>query len=128
MAEFVQERDWEQFHSPKNLSMSIAIEAAELMEHFQWISSADSNQLSSEQKVEVGEELADVVCYVMAIANALDIDVAEAMFRKMKLNREKYPVAEFKGHFGYNDPSLVDQRPQDLDRETDKHHEAKENG
>lgn len=104
VAEFVKERDWEQFHSPKNLSMSIAIEAAELMEHFQWISREDSANLTPGQRLEVSRELADVVCYVMAMANSLNIDISNAVFQKMKLNREKYPPSEFKGRFGFNDP------------------------
>ena len=72
---FVDERDWRQFHSPKNLSMSLAIEAAELMEHFQWLTTDASRNLEPGNLAEVGEELADVICYALAIANELDIDV-----------------------------------------------------
>lgn len=104
VAQFVREREWEQFHTPKNLSMSIAIEAAELMEHFQWISGKESATLTTEQKVEVSEELADVICYAMALSNSLDIDVSSAVIRKMALNRKKYPAEEFKGRFGHDDP------------------------
>ena len=102
---FVSERDWEKFHSPKNISMALAVEAAELMEHFQWISMEDSRQLDHDKRVEVGEEIADVFCYLLAISNSLDLDLTETLHRKMELNRQKYPVQEFKGRFGKDDPS-----------------------
>ena len=105
--EFVQERDWKQFHSPKNLSMALVIEAAELMEHFQWISQDESRTLDAEKKVEVGEEMSDVFCYLLALANELDIDLSSAFQRKMALNRKKYPAAEFRGRFGVADPKSV---------------------
>lgn len=92
MQAFVDERDWQRFHTPKNLASSIAIEAAELMEHFQWLTPEESQQLSDETKLEVGEELSDVICYALSIANALEIDIASSMFRKMEKNRIKYPV------------------------------------
>lgn len=102
---FVEERDWRKFHSPKNLSMSLAIEAAELMEHFQWISPEESRQLDGDAKAEAGEELADVLCYALAIANELDLDLTTTLLRKMKKNRIKYPVEQFRGRFGENDPN-----------------------
>ena len=105
--EFVDQRDWLQFHSPKNLSMALAIEAGELMEHFQWISMAESRERTPEQLTEIGEELADVLCYAFAIANEMNIDVASTMSRKMELNRQKYPVKQFKGRFGADDPNSV---------------------
>src|SRR5215203_5642799 len=79
--QFVDERDWRQFHSPKNLSMSLAIEAAELMEHFQWIDVAESRRVSDNPSKlnEVREELADVLCYALALANELQIDLASAV-------------------------------------------------
>src|SRR5438093_4228559 len=85
---FVEERDWRQFHAPKNLSMSLAIEAAELMEHFQWITADASRQIGDDpaKLAAVGEELADVICYALAIANELGIDVATALREKMKKN------------------------------------------
>jgi len=89
--QFVEERDWKQFHSPKNLSMALAIEAAELMEHFQWISPEESRDLDDSVKLEVGEELADVLCYALAIANEMDIDLASTLQSKMIKNRAKYP-------------------------------------
>lgn len=103
LREFVAERDWRQFHSPKNLSMSIAIEAAELMEHFQWITPDDSRNLNAEQKFAAGEELADVICYALAMANELDLDISTTVLNKMQKNREKYPAAEFRGRYGKQD-------------------------
>ena len=102
---FVDERDWRQFHSPKNLSMSLAIEAAELMEHFQWISTDASRQVGDDpaKLAAIGEELADVICYALAIANELEIDVAEALRAKMVKNAIKYPSAEFRGRYGAGD-------------------------
>jgi NTP pyrophosphatase (non-canonical NTP hydrolase) len=104
---FVEERDWRQFHSPKNLSMALAIEAAELMEHFQWITPDASRQLDNQAISDVGEELADVLCYALAIANELDLDLSTALKQKMVKNREKYPVNEYRGRFGKDDPSPV---------------------
>ena len=71
VGEFVDQRDWQQFHSPKNISMALAVEAAELMEHFQWISMEDSRQVDSQQLEAIGEEIADVFCYTIAMANSL---------------------------------------------------------
>ncbi len=100
--EFVDARDWQQFHSPKNLGMALAIEAAELMEHFQWISMDVSRQIKDEpvNKTAVGEELADVLAYTLALANVLNLDLTEALVKKMKKNETKYPVEEFRGRFG----------------------------
>ena len=107
MAQFVAERDWGQFHSPKNLAMSMAIEASELMEHFQWLTNEQSEEIDAAVRHEVGEELADVVCYAMSLANSLDIDIASAVFQKMEKNRLKYPVDKFRGRYGDSDPSTV---------------------
>ena len=107
MLDFVNERDWQQFHSPKNLSMALAIEASELMEHFQWIEPSESRTPDADKLVAIGEELADVLCYALSIANELDIDVASTMSRKMELNRAKYPAAEFRGRYGKDDPGPV---------------------
>ena len=101
VADFVRERDWEQFHDAKNLSMSIAIEAAELMEHFQWTRSEDLGKHLRDPEVqsEVRDELADVVCFVLALANRLDIDLTTAVTEKMKKNRAKYPAEAFRGRW-----------------------------
>ena len=117
VAQFVNERDWSQFHSPKNLSMSIAIEAAELMEHFQWLTVEQSKELSPEQRVEVSEELADVLCYTVALANSLDLDISQSVFRKMELNREKYPAEKFQGKFGLADPEFKAEENESHDHE-----------
>jgi dCTP diphosphatase len=103
--QFVEQREWRQFHSPKNLSMSLAIEAAELMEHFQWLSTEASRQLADQPDArrEVGEELADVVCYALALANELDLDLSDAVRAKMLKNQAKYPADEFRGRFGPRD-------------------------
>jgi dCTP diphosphatase len=96
---FVDQRDWQQFHAPKNLAMSLAIEAAELMEHFQWISPEESREIAAEpaKLAEVSDELADVLCYALAMANQLNIDLSAAIRGKMKKNEEKYPADEFRG-------------------------------
>ena len=102
---FVNERDWQQFHAPKNLSMALAIEAAELMEHFQWIGVEASRRLRDdpEKLAAAGEELADVICYALALANELGLDVSQTMQAKMQKNRKKYPVEEIKGRYGHED-------------------------
>ncbi|MBX3412518.1 MAG: nucleotide pyrophosphohydrolase [Pirellulales bacterium] len=103
--EFVDQRNWRQFHTPKNISMALAIEAAELMEHFQWLEPAESRAVAAqpEKLSAVAEELADVLCYALALANELGIDVARAMSEKMVKNRRKYPVEEFRGRYGPED-------------------------
>ena len=105
--QFVEERDWKQFHSPKNLSMAMSIEAAELMEHFQWITTDESRCLDEQAKAEAGEELADVICYALAIANELDLDLASTLHKKMVKNRQKYPVEDYRGRYGKDDPNPV---------------------
>lgn len=102
---FVDERDWQQFHSPKNLSMALAIEVGELMEHFQWLTTDASRVVNedSDKLAAIGEELADVMCYSLAIANELGIDVASTMKAKMQKNAQKYPAAEYRGRYGPED-------------------------
>ncbi len=99
--QFVDERDWRQFHSPKNLSMAMAIEVAELMEHFQWITSEESRDYPQHQPARqaIQEELADVFCYVLALANAMNIDLSSALEDKMITNRQKYPIEQYRGKF-----------------------------
>ncbi|WP_254508596.1 nucleotide pyrophosphohydrolase [Anatilimnocola floriformis] len=105
MRRFVDERDWRQFHAPKNLSMSLAIEAAELMEHFQWIDVAESRQVKDDpaKLTAIGEELADVLCYACALANELGLDISDIVERKMLKNAAKYPAQEFRGRYGKDD-------------------------
>lgn len=92
IGQFVAERNWQKFHDIKNLSMSLAIEAAELMEHSQWLTTAQAQQPESFELAEVAEELADVLSYTLAIANVLQIDLSSTLQRKMIKNRQKYPV------------------------------------
>jgi len=94
---FAQARDWDQFHSPKNLAMALIAEAAELVEHFQWLTEAQSAELSAEKKAEVAEELADVLVYLVRIADKLDIDLLAAASAKMAHNEAKYPAEHVKG-------------------------------
>ena len=105
VAEFVAERDWKQFHSPKNLSMAMAIEVAELMEHFQWISMDASRAIpeASEKRQEIAEEMSDVLCYLLALANEMQIDMTSSLQRKMVKNRAKYPSDLFQGRYGSED-------------------------
>jgi dCTP diphosphatase len=105
IADFVAERDWSQFHSPKNVSMALAVEAAELMEHFQWLSIEASRKLANEPEklAAVAEEIADVVGYSMALANELGIDLSSTIRAKMVKNAIKYPAAEFRGRYGRGD-------------------------
>src|SRR3954466_3357565 len=101
VADFVAERDWSQFHSPKNVSMALAIEAAELMEHFQWLTTEDSRHLANEPEklAAIGEELADVIGYSFALANELGVDIASAVRAKMVKNAEKYPAEKYRGRY-----------------------------
>lgn len=95
--QFVQERDWVQFHSPKNLTMAMIVEAAELVEHFQWITEEESLNLNAEKKVEVGHELADTFVYLLRIAEVCGIDLIAVANDKIDLNAQKYPVEKAKG-------------------------------
>ena len=89
---FRDERDWNQFHKPKDLALSVAIEAAELLEHFQWLTEQQSQNLSPEKREAVGAEIADVLLYLIQLANALGIDPIAAAQDKLKLNAVKYPA------------------------------------
>ncbi len=105
MADFVAERNWQQFHTPKNLSMALAIEAAELMEHFQWLTPDEAEAVArdDQRRAAAAEELADVVCYALALADRLQIDVSDAMADKMCKNALKYPADQFRGRWGVGD-------------------------
>jgi dCTP diphosphatase len=101
LARFVSDRDWDQFHSPKNLSMSLAIEVAELMEHFQWITVEASREIVHDpaHRENIADELADCLSYILAIANTANIDLAAALAAKMKKNELKYPADASRGHY-----------------------------
>jgi NTP pyrophosphatase (non-canonical NTP hydrolase) len=94
---FAQERDWQPFHAPKNLASALIVEAAELLEHFQWMSEDQSRALSPEQREAVGTEVADVLLYLVQLSTALGIDPVAAAQAKLKLNALKYPVELAKG-------------------------------
>ena len=102
---FVDARDWSQFHSPKNLSMALAIEASELMEHVQWITPEASRKIDDDpaKLQDVSEELADILCYVLAVAVELGIDLDDALRAKMVKNEIKYPAEEYRGRYGPED-------------------------
>lgn len=97
LREFARERDWEQFHSPKNLAMALIVEAAELVEHFQWLTETQSRALEPEQREQVAQELADVFIYLVRLADRLDIDLLDAAERKIALNARKYPADKVRG-------------------------------
>ena len=97
VARFIEERDWAQFHSPKNLSMALMVEVAELMEHFQWLTEAQSGNLAAEKKAVVAEELADILLYLVRLADKLDVDLPEAALHKLEKNAAKYPAEQVRG-------------------------------
>lgn len=96
--QFVDDRDWDQFHNPKDLSISLALEAAEVMEHFQWKNEEEMVEHVKNYKADVAEEIADVFYWVLLLSNKLDIDLTEAFKQKMEQNRAKYPVEKAKGN------------------------------
>lgn len=98
---FIAERQWEPFHDPKNLSASIAIEAAELMEHFQWLRSDQLDSIKEDDKKmeRIREELADIMAYVLSFASRMGIDLSAALADKMRKNAVKYPAAQYRGRF-----------------------------
>lgn len=101
VAAFVDERDWWQFHSPKNLAMSIAIESGELMEHFQWLTPEESIRATQRgpMRKEIEEEVADIMIYCASLANVVGMDLSTAVMRKLSKNRRKYPKEKYRGRF-----------------------------
>jgi len=98
LRDFARERDWEQFHAPKNLACALSVEAAELLEHFQWLTEAQSSALPSAQHAEVAAEAADVFLYLLQLCDKLNIDLIDAAQRKLQVNAQKYPVATARGN------------------------------
>lgn len=100
ITKFAKDRDWDQFHSLKNLSMALAVESGELLELFQWLKEEDTNNVKNNPKlyVKVKEEVADIFIYLLRIANKADLDLEEIAFEKIKSNSEKYPVELAKGN------------------------------
>ncbi len=97
LREFAKERDWDQFHSPKNFSMALIVECAELVEHFQWLTDEQSKRLPEDTLDEVSLEMADIMIYLIRLAYKLDVDLIKTVERKMALNAIKYPVDKSKG-------------------------------
>ena len=97
LREFAAARDWDQFHSPKNLSMALIAEAAELVEHFQWLTEVQSAKLKPDKLAAVEAELADIFIYLIRTADKLDIDLIAAAKKKIEHNEQKYPVAQVRG-------------------------------
>ncbi len=94
---FIRERDWEQFHSPKNLAMALSVEVAEIVEHFQWLTEEQSQNLPPEKLAEIREEIGDVMIYLIELADKLGIDPMEAAKAKVAINGQKYPAELVKG-------------------------------
>jgi NTP pyrophosphatase (non-canonical NTP hydrolase) len=97
LQQFAAARDWEQFHSPKNLAMALSVEVAEIVEHFQWLTEQQSRELDAAKNAEVEQELADALIYLVRLADQLDIDLLEAAERKLALNEARYPAERVRG-------------------------------
>jgi dCTP diphosphatase len=97
LRDFAAERDWDKFHSPKNLAAALSVEAAELLERFQWLTEDESRALSPADLARVREEMADVLLYLVRLADKLDVNLLESARMKMKLNAQKYPVEKARG-------------------------------
>jgi dCTP diphosphatase len=97
LRKFASDRDWDQFHSPKNLTMALSVEVAELMEHFQWLSEQQSAELDAKTKAAIVDEIADIQVYLVRLADKLGVDILQAVEQKMQKNEEKYPVDKVKG-------------------------------
>ncbi len=95
---FIRERDWEQFHSPKNLAMALSVEVAEILEHFQWLTEEQSHNLPPEKLAELREEIGDVMIYLIELADNLGIDPVEAAKAKVEINGQKYPAELVRGN------------------------------
>ena len=97
LRQFAIERDWEQFHAPKNLAMALIVEAAELVEHFQWLTEQQSYELEDDKLQDVALELADIFIYSLRLAERLNIDLLDSVNKKIEINEQKYPVDKVKG-------------------------------
>ncbi len=94
LKQFAIERDWEQFHTPKNLSMALIAEAAELIEHFQWLTPEQSKEVTGEKLQDISHEMADIFIYLLRIAEQLDVDLVKATREKMMINEQRFPATE----------------------------------
>ena len=95
---FAKERNWEQFHSPKNLATALSVEASELLEHFQWLTDKQSRDLPIDKRTDVAEEMADVLLYLLQLTDKLQIDIMDAARNKLQANAKKYPVERSRGN------------------------------
>ena len=98
LKQFAQERDWEQFHSPKNISMALIAEAAELVEHFQWLTQEQSYRLDEEKREAVAMEMADILIFLIRCAERLDIDLVQSAWKKIAINEMRYPADRVRGN------------------------------
>ncbi|MEM5367244.1 nucleotide pyrophosphohydrolase [Paraburkholderia azotifigens] len=97
LRQFVSERDWSRFHSPKNLATALSVEASELLEPFQWLQSGEKSELADDKLTAIRHEMADVLAYLVMLADRLDVDLYEAVLEKIELNRKKYPAEKVRG-------------------------------
>jgi len=97
LRQFAAERDWEQFHSPKNISMALSVEVAEILEHFQWMTEQESRELSEDKRSEVSQELADAFIYLVRLADQVNVDLLDAADKKLQVNKDKYPADRVRG-------------------------------
>jgi NTP pyrophosphatase (non-canonical NTP hydrolase) len=98
LRDFAQARNWEQFHTPRNLATALSVEAAELLEHFQWLQDREVAAFDAPKRERIGEEMADVLLYLVRLADRLELDLAAAAWRKLEINARKYPVALARGN------------------------------
>ena len=97
LRQFVSERDWSRFHSPKNLATALSVEASELLEPFQWLESGEKSELADDKLTAIRHEMADVLAYLVMLADRLDVDLYQAVLEKIELNRAKYPAEKVRG-------------------------------
>lgn len=97
LRKFAEERDWEQFHSPKNIAMALVVESGEVVEHFQWLTEEESRHVSEDKRESVSEELADVLLYLVRLADKLNVDLLEVATKKIETNHAKYPIQKSRG-------------------------------
>lgn len=95
--QFADERNWDQFHSPKNLASALCVEAAELLEPFQWLQNGHDHELNDKTRMQIRHEMADVLTYLIRLADKMDVDLYRAVLEKMELNRAKYPADQVRG-------------------------------
>lgn len=111
--QFAEERDWGQFHSPKNLASALCVEAAELLEPFQWLQSGCADELDDKMRTRIRHEMADVLTYLVRLADKMDVDLYRAVLEKMELNRAKYPADQVRGDARkYTDYAPPDSSPE----------------